>query len=85
MGAPSVLESFHKEIVEKLELEIKRLEVMKPRCDNCVYWRPDGYASGERRECKGLNRCGQEMFSNEGCSNDFIYCTAPDFFCGLFE
>ena len=61
------------------------VEDVKLRCDECTHWQKDGYVSGERRECRGLSRSGQEMFSNDGCSNDFIYCTAPDFFCGLFE
>jgi len=55
------------------------------KCINCEFWDEDGYKSGERRECRGLNRGGQEMFSNDGCSNDFIYCTHPEFSCGLFK
>ena len=60
-------------------------EDVELRCDKCIHWRKDSYESGRRRLCRGLNRGGQEMFSNDGCSNDFIYCTAPDFFCALFE
>ena len=54
------------------------------RCDNCAHWQKDGYTSDKRRICRGF-QIKQEMFSNDGCSNDFIYCTAPDFFCALFE
>lgn len=57
----------------------KKLEVA---CRHCGHWTNKEYGRDGQHMCKHIE--DGEGFSNEGCSGDNIYCTAPDFFCANF-
>ncbi len=55
------------------------------KCKVCKYWDKKKRWSDEMRSCAGFDGVKRDMFSNDGCGNDNIYHTHPNFFCGLFE
>ena len=58
-------------------------QVTVRKCRNCDHWTDKEYGGEGQHVCKGIE--DGKGFSNEGCSSDFIYCTAPDFFCANFK
>ena len=58
---------------------------IKPACKYCVGWSENAYGHAGQRKCRDIDQGRPEGFTNEGCSNDNIYCTGPDFFCAMFK
>ncbi|MCK5610515.1 hypothetical protein KAR91_52060 [Candidatus Pacearchaeota archaeon] len=54
-------------------------------CQNCKRWDINRYQADARAYCHILNEIQDDDFGDEGCSNDSIICTGPNFYCAFFE